>query len=89
MSIPLQWVCPNCYKSVWAEDKPICPLCSYDGTSKVAEQLASQEQLDMVLKQEPDMAKRQALFAFMAPFIKRFVPQRPSEIIQPGVILKP
>ena len=56
----------------------------------LAEQLASQEQLDTVLNQEPDMDKRQRLYDFMKPFIKRFVPKRPSLIQQPpGIILKP
>lgn len=55
----------------------------------LAEQLASQEQLDTVLNQEPDMEKRQKLYDFMAQFIKRFRPVRPSAIIQPGGLIKP
>lgn len=56
----------------------------------LAESLASQQQLDTVLNQEPDMDKRIKLFDFMKPFIKRFIPQRPSLIEKPpGIILKP
>jgi len=56
----------------------------------IVESFVSQQQLDTFLNQEPDIDRRQKMFDFVKPFIKRFVPQRPSLIERPpGIILKP
>ena len=55
----------------------------------LAQSLANQRQLDTVLLQEKDVKKREILFNFMKPFLKFPDPQLPSEIVQPGLIIKP
>ena len=55
----------------------------------MAENLANQQQLDTVLLQEPDQAKRRAMFEFMKGFVKFASPTCPSPLDTPSRIIRP